>query len=93
MVIQWSADDQIYAVSRPEWGKYARTHGATYEDSVRNGQEVLQMLIDSAQVAPRDETQRQDRHDVIAAMRVLAESVPPWNQEICRELIEDGRRF
>jgi antitoxin HicB len=48
MVIQWSDEDQIYVVSLPEWGKYAQTHGSTYEDAVRNGQEVLQMLIDSA---------------------------------------------
>ena len=48
MLIEWSDEDRIYIVSLPEWGKYAQTHGATYDEAVRNGQEVLQMLIDGA---------------------------------------------
>lgn len=48
MVIEWSDEDKVYIVSLPEWGKYAQTHGATYDDAVRSGQEILQMLIDSA---------------------------------------------
>jgi antitoxin HicB len=50
MVLEWSNEDHVYVVSLPEWGKYAQTHGATYDDAVRNGQEVLQMLIDSARL-------------------------------------------
>ena len=48
MVIQWSDEDEVYVVSLPEWGKYAQTHGTTYDEAVRSGREVLQMLIDSA---------------------------------------------
>lgn len=48
MVIEWSDEDQVYIVSLPEWGKYAQTHGATYDEAVRHGQEVLEMLMDSA---------------------------------------------
>ncbi len=48
MVIEWSDEDHIYIVSLPEWGKYAQTHGATYDEAVRAGQEVLRMLVDSA---------------------------------------------
>jgi predicted RNase H-like HicB family nuclease len=48
MVIEWSDEDQVYIVSLPEWGPGARTHGATYDEAVRNGQEVLELLIEGA---------------------------------------------
>ncbi|MGH2347532.1 MAG: type II toxin-antitoxin system HicB family antitoxin [Chloroflexota bacterium] len=48
MIIEWSDEDQVYVVSLPEWGPFAHTHGATYAEAVRNGQEVLQLLIESA---------------------------------------------
>jgi len=48
MVIEWSDEDHIYIVSLPEWGTYAQTHGATYNEAVCAGQEVLHMLVDSA---------------------------------------------
>jgi antitoxin HicB len=41
MVIQWSDEDGVYIVSFPEWGERTHTHGATYEEAVRNGQDVL----------------------------------------------------
>lgn len=40
MTIQWSDEDQIYIVSFPEWGDLLHTHGDTYEEAVRNGQEL-----------------------------------------------------
>ncbi len=43
-----SIDDAVYVVSLPEWGSGARTHGASYEEAVRNGREVLAMLIEYA---------------------------------------------
>jgi antitoxin HicB len=49
MVIEWSDDDQVYIVSLPEWGPGARTHGATYDEAVRNAQDVLELLIAGAQ--------------------------------------------
>jgi predicted RNase H-like HicB family nuclease len=45
MVIQWSDEDGLYIVSFPEWGDRTHTHGATYEEAVRNGQEALADLI------------------------------------------------
>ena len=51
MVIQWSDEDSAYVVSFPEWeaqGLIGHTHGSTYEDATRNGQEVLDMLVRSA---------------------------------------------
>jgi antitoxin HicB len=45
MVIEWSEEDQVFVVSFPEWGKYAHTHGATYDEAVHQGQEVLELLI------------------------------------------------
>ena len=45
ILIQWSERDQAYIASLPEWGKYARTHGETYEEALENAKEVLQDLI------------------------------------------------
>jgi antitoxin HicB len=54
MLIAWSPKDQAYLVSLPEWAprllnKIAVTHGATYEEAARHGQEVLETLIENAQ--------------------------------------------
>jgi predicted RNase H-like HicB family nuclease len=41
-------------VSFPEWeahGLIGHTHGATYDEAVRNGQQALAMLVDSARHA------------------------------------------
>ena len=46
ILIQWSDEDQCYIVSLPEFGKYARTHGDTYEEAIKNAQEVLELLIE-----------------------------------------------
>ncbi|MGL5035762.1 MAG: type II toxin-antitoxin system HicB family antitoxin, partial [Microcystaceae cyanobacterium] len=34
--------------SLPEWGEYCHTHGDTYEETFKNAQEVLELLIESA---------------------------------------------
>ncbi|MEM9214858.1 MAG: type II toxin-antitoxin system HicB family antitoxin [Cyanobacteria bacterium P01_F01_bin.150] len=46
MVIQWSDEDQLYLVHLPEfpWRQF-HTHGQTYEEAARNGQEVIEMLV------------------------------------------------
>ena len=49
MVIEWSDQDQAYIVTLPEWGPGAKTHGMTYDEAVHNGQEVLAMLVETAQ--------------------------------------------
>jgi len=47
MVVLWSDEDRCYVVTLPAW-QNARTHGATIEEAVRNGREVLALLIESA---------------------------------------------
>ncbi len=49
MVIEWSDEDQVFIVSLPEFGPYAKTHGETYEEAVRMGRECLESLIDTYQ--------------------------------------------
>ncbi|HEY9800332.1 MAG TPA: type II toxin-antitoxin system HicB family antitoxin [Leptolyngbyaceae cyanobacterium] len=48
IIIQWSDEDECFVVSFPEWGEYCHTHGDSYEEAVKNAQEVLEMLIESA---------------------------------------------
>ncbi|MEM6753950.1 MAG: type II toxin-antitoxin system HicB family antitoxin [Cyanobacteria bacterium P01_C01_bin.38] len=48
IIIQWSKEDNCYIVSLPEWGEFCHTYGDTYEKAVKNAQEVLEMLIESA---------------------------------------------
>ncbi|MEH2201875.1 type II toxin-antitoxin system HicB family antitoxin [Nostoc sp.] len=50
IVIQWSEADQCYVVSLPEFTDIMQpcTHGETYEDALKNAQEVLEMLIESS---------------------------------------------
>jgi len=47
MVIAWSDEDECYLVHFPDFPqqKY-RTHGDTYEEAARNGQEVLELLLE-----------------------------------------------
>ena len=48
ILIQWSDADQAYLVTLPEWEGHTNnpvTHGATYEEALRHGQEVLADLI------------------------------------------------
>ncbi|MCV3214568.1 type II toxin-antitoxin system HicB family antitoxin [Plectonema radiosum NIES-515] len=50
IVIKWSDEDQCYVVLLPEFTNVMQpcTHGDTYEEAVKNAQEVLEMLISSA---------------------------------------------
>lgn len=45
MIIEWSDADAAYVVTLPEFPSN-RTHGETYEEAVRNGHEVLEMLVE-----------------------------------------------
>jgi antitoxin HicB len=52
MLIQWSDEDHAYLVQLPEWADRVFgpvTHGDTYEEAVKNGREVLEMLVEVAQ--------------------------------------------
>ena len=48
IIIQWAEEDNCYVVSLPEWGEFCHTHGDTYEEALKNAQEVLELLIESA---------------------------------------------
>jgi predicted RNase H-like HicB family nuclease len=51
MLIEWSDEDQAYLVTLPEWADRVFmpvTHGDTYDAAVKNGQEVMRMLVNSA---------------------------------------------
>lgn len=53
MLIRWSDDDQAYLVTLPEWSDHVIgdvvTHGETYAEAARDGEEALQALIEWAQ--------------------------------------------
>lgn len=47
MVIVWSNEDQCYLVHFPGFPEQTyRTHGNTYEEAAKNGQEVLELLLE-----------------------------------------------
>lgn len=51
ILIEWSDEDQAYLVILPEWADRVMmpaTHGNTYSEAVKNGQEVLELLVNSA---------------------------------------------
>lgn len=47
MVIQWDPRDDIYVVSVPELPG-CKTHGKTYEEAVRQGQDAIESWIMAA---------------------------------------------
>ncbi len=51
MRIEYSEEDQAYLVTLPEWASRVImpvTHGETYHEAVKNGQEVLELLVETA---------------------------------------------
>ena len=56
ILIQWSVEDQAYIASLPEFGPYALTHGATYEEALKNGQEALALLMEETLPLPHPQT-------------------------------------
>lgn len=48
MIIQWSEKDKCFVVTLPEWGEFCHTYGDTYEEALKNAQEVLKLMIDSS---------------------------------------------
>ena len=57
MLIECSDEDQLFVVSLPEWGDLVHTHGATYEEALQQGKELIEALIasreDSGEPLPR----------------------------------------
>ena len=54
ILIQWSEEDKCYVVSIPEFTDYYQpvTHGDTYEEALKNAQEVLEMLLEDNNYLP-----------------------------------------
>jgi predicted RNase H-like HicB family nuclease len=48
MIIQWSIEDQVYVVNVPELPG-CKTHGNTYEEAVKQGQDAIESWIIVAQ--------------------------------------------
>ncbi|MEO0012457.1 MAG: hypothetical protein RLZZ535_846 [Cyanobacteriota bacterium] len=48
VIIQWSDEDNCFIASLPEWGEFCHTHGDTYVEALKNAEEVLELLIESA---------------------------------------------
>ncbi|XGV97856.1 MAG: type II toxin-antitoxin system HicB family antitoxin [Leptolyngbya sp. BL-A-14] len=51
VIIQWSEEDQCFVVILPEFQDVVMqpvTHGDTYEEALKNAQEVLELLVESA---------------------------------------------
>ncbi|WP_199321445.1 type II toxin-antitoxin system HicB family antitoxin [Microcoleus sp. FACHB-831] len=50
MVIQWSDEDKCYLVHLPDFPfQQFHTHGDTYEEAAKHGQEVIETLIEMYQ--------------------------------------------
>lgn len=67
MHIQWSEEDRLYIVSLPEFGG-CKTHGKSYEEAAKSGQEVLETLIEMYQEEGRP----------LPAARTLDEAEDLW---------------
>ena len=52
MVIEWSDEDQAYIVTVPELPG-CRTHGLTYEEAVRQGQDAIEIWIEAQRASGR----------------------------------------
>ena len=48
MIIQWIERDQAFIVTVPELPG-CKTHGETYKEALKNGQEVIELWIEDAQ--------------------------------------------
>jgi predicted RNase H-like HicB family nuclease len=54
MVIVWSDEDDCYLVHLPDFPEQRfRTHGETYEEAAKNGQEVLELLLEDEDFPPQ----------------------------------------
>ena len=57
IVIQWSDEDNCFVVFLPEFSQNVMqpvTHGETYEEALKNGQEVLQSIMEEYQEEGKD---------------------------------------
>ncbi len=52
MVIEWSDEDQVFIVTVPELPG-CQTHGATYEEAIRQGQDAIATWLDGVRALGR----------------------------------------
>ncbi len=52
MIIQWSDEDNKFIVTIPEFTG-CMTHGNTYEEAVKNGQEAIEVCVEAEQALGR----------------------------------------
>src|SRR5258707_7220194 len=53
MEIHWSDEDHAFIVTLPEF-PVCQTHGATYDEAVKNGQEALELIIETYRADGRE---------------------------------------
>lgn len=46
MILEWEPEGKVYVVTVPELPG-CRTHGVTYEEAIKHGQEVIHLWIES----------------------------------------------
>ena len=49
VVIEWSDEDQVYIASLPEWGPLVHAHGASYDEALQRGKELIEGLVTARQ--------------------------------------------
>jgi len=52
MVVQWSDEDQLFLVTIPEFSQLVVmpcTHGKSRSEAIKNGEDVIEMYLDSWQ--------------------------------------------
>lgn len=61
MVIQWSEEDRLFLVHLPElpWQQF-HTHGRTYEEAAKNGQEVIETFVEMLKRRKQTTTRTKD---------------------------------
>lgn len=52
MIIQWSDEDNKFIVTIPEFTG-CMTHGNTYEEAVKNGQEAIEVCVEAERISGR----------------------------------------
>ena len=52
MIIEWDDRDSIFVVTIPEFSR-CKTHGETYEEAVKNGQEAIEVCVEAEQALGR----------------------------------------
>lgn len=53
ILIQWPEEDRCHVASLPEFGPYARTHGAIYAEALRNARGFFDLLTEETSPLPK----------------------------------------